>query len=130
MILRGLPPLRTLPKTIEAVCYNRVRLALCRFGRPLRVELGRPALVVVLDDGCWLGLAAWDERFPMLAWTDFETRGRSALHLPVMCRLHLYHIHAGLMMGPAVEALSAQLAERLRPGSPPRPGVCAREGLG
>lgn len=119
MILRELPPLRTLPKTIEAACYNRVRLALSRFGRPLRVELGRPALVMVLDDGCWLALAAWDERLPMLEWTDFERQERRALHLPVRCRLHLYHIHAGLMMGPAIEALNARLAARLRPAPPP-----------
>lgn len=119
MLRCELPPLRTLTKTIEAVCYNRVRLALCRLGRPLRVELGRPALVMLLDDGCWLALAAWDERLPMLEWTDFETRGRSALHLPIRCRLHLYHIHAGLMMGTALEVLSARLAARLCPAPPP-----------
>ena len=34
-------PLRVMPKTIPATCYNRVRLALIRLGKPLRFGLPR-----------------------------------------------------------------------------------------
>jgi hypothetical protein len=120
LILRSIPPLRTLPKTVEAACYNRVRLALKRLGYPLRVELGRPSLVMILEERLWAGVAPWDESLPMLVWSDFDVQGRDALHRPVVCRVHLYHSHAGLMMGPALEVLSEKLARRLSP-VPPAP---------
>lgn len=120
MILRDVPLLRSLPKTVEAACYNRVRLAIKRLGCPLRIELGRPSLVMFLEEHLWAGVAPWDESLPMLIWSDFDVQGRDALHQPVTCRLRLYHSHAGLMMGPALEVLSEKLARRLRPLPPPR----------
>lgn len=113
MILRDVPPLRTLPKTIEAACYNRARLSLLRFGDPLHVELPRLGLDMTLDRKIWLALSLWQEDLPMLAWTDFDGR-RAALHEPVHCQLKLYHMHAGLLMGPALDTLDKHLYERLR----------------
>lgn len=111
-------PLRTYPKSIEAACYNHVRLALKRFGAPLRVGLPRHrGLEMILEDDLWLCVDAAREDTPVLAWFDFESRGRSALHAPVPCRLDLYHIHAGLVMGTALEALHEALREQLAPAA-------------
>lgn len=110
--LRELTPLRVWPKTISAAHYNCVRLALKRLGCPLRHELQRPALILLLDEDLWAGMAPWDEELPLLAWTEFDTH-RSGLDQPVACRLHLYHAHAGLLMGMALEALNAGLKVRL-----------------
>lgn len=110
--LRELTPLRVWPKTIPAAHYNCVRLALKRLGCPLRHELERPAMILLLHEDFWAGMAPWDEELPLLAWTDFDTR-RSGLDQPVSCRLHLYHAHAGLLMGVALEALDAGLKQRL-----------------
>ncbi len=110
--LRELEPLRVWPKVISAAHYNCVRLALKRLGCPLRHELQRPALILLLDEDLWAGMAPWDEELPLLAWTEFDTH-RSGLDQPVACRLHLYHAHAGLLMGMALEALNAGLKVRL-----------------
>ena len=97
---------------ISAAHYNCVRLALKRLGCPLRHELQRPALILLLDEEVWAGMAPWDEELPLLAWTGFDTH-RSGLDQPVACRLHLYHSHAGLLMGMALDALDTGLKARL-----------------
>jgi len=105
-------PLRSLPKTIEAACYNRVRLSLARHGRPLRVALsGHRGLEVILDDRFWLCVDSLQNDQPVLAWHEFETAGRNALHAPVHCQLCLYHVCAGLVMGSVLDDLQQVLAD-------------------
>ena len=111
---REFPPLRSLPKRLEAAYYNRVRLALRRLGCPLRVALPRHrGLEAILDDDAWLCVDTTRDDLPVLAWRAFATCGRNSLHEPVDCRLDLYHWHAGLIMGTALEALDAALSTRL-----------------
>jgi hypothetical protein len=108
-------PLRTFPKRIEAACYNHARLALNRWGEPLRLALPRHrGLDAILVRDRWLCVEAGDD-IPMLAWCGFCARGRSSLHTPVECRLELYHIRAGLIMGTALDALNEGLRARLAP---------------
>ena len=105
-------PLRTFPKRIEADCYNRVRLALRRISNPLRVALpGHRGLEAILYEDCWLVVDSLQSDEPVLAWVEFARR--QALHEPVACALKLYHTHAGLVMGTALDALDATLNEEL-----------------
>jgi hypothetical protein len=114
--LTELPALRTWPKVLEAGCYNRVRLSLRRIANPLRVALpGHRGLEMILDDRVWLCVDALHDDQPILAWHAFEAR--NGLHEPVACRLHVYHMHGGLVMGTALEALDAVLRVRLAPPS-------------
>jgi len=109
-------PLRVLAKTIDASYYNRGRLALIRIGDPLRVALpGLLGLEAILSDEMWLVVDSLRTDNPVLAWCDFATAGRESLHEPVRCNLKLYHSHAGLIMGTALEALQTALNERLGP---------------
>jgi hypothetical protein len=111
---REFPPLRSLPKRLEAAYYNRVRLALRRLGRPLRVALPRHrGLEAILDNDAWVCVDTTRDDLPVLAWRAFGNRGRESLHEPVDCRLDLYHWHAGLIMGTALEALDTALRARL-----------------
>lgn len=104
-------PLRALPKIIEATCYNRVRLALARRGRPLRVALpGHRGLEMILDDRFWLCVDSLHNDQPILGWHKFEITGRSELHAPVRCQLCFYHVQAGLVMGSVLNALHQVLA--------------------
>ena len=81
-------PWRVFPKTIEAACYNRVRLALLRLGFPLRVALQQHrGLEVILDSAMWLCVDSNTEDQPILAWREFQTCERRGLHLPVSCEL-------------------------------------------
>ncbi len=67
-ILDGLTPLRMLPKTIDAACYNRIRVALLRNDAPLRAAVpNHRGLEVIFTDPAWLCVnAAWNDQ-PVLA---------------------------------------------------------------
>jgi hypothetical protein len=108
-------PLRVMPKTIEAACYNQVRLALRRLGNPLRVELPEHrGLEIILEDDNWLCVDSARNDQPIMAWLCFDTRRHNnALHEPVPCQLRLYHMHAGLIMGSALDALEQSLVAKL-----------------
>lgn len=111
----SLAPLRVMPKSIEACCYNHVRLALHRLGNPLRVALPEHrGLEIILDDHLWLCVDTTSDDQPIMAWLDFDTsRHNEALYESVPCQLYLYHTHAGLVMGSALDALDQSLTERL-----------------
>lgn len=96
--------LRTFPRSIEGERYNRVRLALLRLEDPLRVELPRFGLNLVLQRKAWVGLCMISE-LPVLAWTAFSTR-RRALHEPVPAS-------AGLLMSTVLAAMDDLLKARL-----------------
>lgn len=110
-ILDNIPSLRIIRKTIEAACYNQVRLALRRLGNPLRVGLpDHRGLDIILHDRYWLCVDSYCNDLPIMAWLEFDTRRHNAaLHEPVPCELRLYHMHAGLVMGSALDALEQTL---------------------
>ncbi len=110
-----LPPIRTLPKTIDARRFNRIRLCLLRVANPLRVTLcGRVSHAdMLLGDERWLCVDRQADEMPLLAWTDFRLGRRAALNDPVPCTLHLYHSHAGLLIGPVLAALDDAAGELL-----------------
>jgi len=106
--------LRIFPKCIDASCYNAIRLALRRIANPLRIDLPHHrGLSVILDDNVWFCVDGFHEDLPVLAWRDFEVRERSSLQEVVNCQLHLYHSHAGLIMGSALEALECTVVQQL-----------------
>lgn len=112
--VRDIIPIRTLPKVMQAVYYNRVRLALLRLGNPLRLEMpGLRGIDVILDDSAWMAVDRNQVDMPLLAWTDFDAGQREALHQAVPCRMHLYHFHAGLLMGDLLDNLEFAVDERL-----------------
>ncbi len=113
--IRDLAPLRSVPKTVEARYYNRVRLALKRLGSPLAVELDGQLRQsgMLLTDREWLCVDRARDDLPLLAWTDFAIKERDALHTPVRCTLHLYHFHAGLLMGRTLPVLDRILQQQL-----------------
>jgi hypothetical protein len=118
--MRSLPgdpqPLRVMPKTIPATCYNRVRLALIRLGKPLRIGLPRHrGLEIILADEAWRCVDSLSEDQLILAWRTFASGGRDDLTEPVACDLFLYHHCAGLVMGSALNALEEALEARLAP---------------
>lgn len=106
--------MRSLPKSVDAKYYNRVRLALLRLANPLRVsldELGDADMI--LEDGVWLCVDRSRDDLPLLAWKDFERKDRAALHQPIECTLHLYHAHAGMLMGRVLPELDRVLDRKL-----------------
>ncbi|MDA8391138.1 MAG: hypothetical protein M0Z76_10485 [Gammaproteobacteria bacterium] len=121
--LTNATPIRTIPKLIEAGCFNKVLLALGRFRSPYEIALDDLRVRVILERRQWVGCSLIND-FPLMAWVDFDSANRG-LHEPVACRLHLYHFHAGLLMGRVPAALESALTERLggaiQAGVPPIP---------
>ena len=100
-----------------AACYNQVRLALRRLGNPLRIKLVRHrGLTMILTDECWTCVDSLSD-LTIMEWVAFAGH-RSGLHDPVNCRLRLYHLHAGLIMGTVLDDLEQVLKHRhdLHPG--------------
>jgi len=108
--INGVAPTRTLTKHLQASCYTQIRLALLRLGSPLRIALSELRVEMVLSPKAWLCLSL-ETHGPLLAWTSFERP--AALHRPVTCKMHLYHVHAGLLSGIALESLDGTLRHRL-----------------
>ena len=107
-------PLRIMPKVIEATTFNLARLALLRVADPLRVSLtDHRCLDVILSQQQWLCVDACSEDQPILAWREFDMQHRDALHQPINCKLYLYHMHAGLIMGTARDCLAQVLTDLL-----------------
>ena len=113
--VRDLTPLRSFPKSVEARYYNRIRVALKRLGNPLEVELDGDLRQtgMSLNDSEWLCVDRARDNLPLLAWSDFDVKQRDALHVPVQCTLHLYHAHAGLLIGRILPILDRILQQRL-----------------
>ena len=106
--------MRTLPKNVSAHRYNRVRLALIRLGAPTRVPLpDLGPLEMILDQYRWLCVDLSRDALPLMAWSDFQVAGRDRLDQPVSCSLHLYHSHAGVLIGRVPALLDAALKARL-----------------
>lgn len=110
--LSDIPTLKTLPATVTAERFNRVRLALRRLENPLRIELPKlRSLDFILEDDMWAIIDRDLNDIPVLAWTDFEHR--TALHQPVPCTLRYYHAHADVVMDKALQRLDEILRARL-----------------
>ncbi len=102
--------MQCLTKTMDARHYNRVRLALARVANPLRVELSQVgSLDMILSDHEWLCVDRSRDDLPLMAWRDFRRGNPDALHVPVRCKLHLYHTHGGMLMGRILPALQQAL---------------------
>ena len=108
---RSYVPIRTLSKTIDAACYNRISLALARLGDPLSVEISPLRMVMRVERRFWVARSLVNE-IPLIAWVNFRVGGRG-LHEPVPCQVRLYHFHASLLMGHAPQLLANNLDERL-----------------
>jgi hypothetical protein len=118
--LRDVPALKVIDSVVAAKHYNRVRLALMRLEDPLRFPLPHlRGLDMVLSDTEWICVDRTLNDLPVLAWTDFQISGRSALYAPVACRLRFYHAYAGLIVGTLLQDVAVILAERINKSRPP-----------
>jgi hypothetical protein len=106
--LRDLPPMRSMPYTLDAALYNHARLALLRIGEPLELELENLAVDLVLEKSRWVGYHCMQISLPLIGWEGFDT-GRSALDAPVACTMHLYHHHSWLQLPRILLALDKEL---------------------
>ncbi len=110
--VRDLPPIRSIPYSLDAALYNHARLALLRIGNPLELELEYLGIDLVLEKSCWTGYHCLQISLPLIAWDGFDT-SRSALDAPVGCTVHLYHHHSWLQLPRILLALDKELQAQL-----------------
>jgi hypothetical protein len=117
--LNEIPTLKSLPGTVDAARFNRVRLALSRLENPLRLELpGLRSMDFILENQVWAIVDRNHNDIPVVAWTDFEPR--ETLHEPVHCIMRIYHLHADAIIDQALHKLDNILEARLKNKKNPR----------
>ena len=98
--------------SVDAQHYNHVHVALNHLGEGVRLELPRlKTLDLILQRDAWIVVDRAFNDLPVVAWADFETRGRNALHQPIPCRVRLFHATGGIIMKRTLEAMEMLLGE-------------------
>ena len=111
--LNDIPTLKSLPGSIAAARFNRVRLALTRLENPMRIELpGLRSMDFILENQVWAIVDRNHNDIPIVAWTDFEPR--TTLYQPVPCTIRIYHLHADAIIDQALQKLDTILETRLK----------------
>jgi hypothetical protein len=109
------PAYASRPDEVAARHYNLWRRAGSRLGLPLRMGLpGLKGLELVLTDGAWICVDPQLNDMPIIAWTAFQSAGRTTLHAPVACELKYFHVGGSMVRAKVLELMEALLDERLR----------------
>ncbi|MDH3326356.1 MAG: hypothetical protein OEM38_06540 [Gammaproteobacteria bacterium] len=94
--------------------YNLWRRAKLHFKIPVRLELpGCPGIVMILEEHEWVCADELQNDLPILAWVEFEDKGRDVLHAPVKCKLNYYHFAASKLHAIALEKMEEDLDQML-----------------
>lgn len=116
--LEGIPRYSSEATEVPAGLFNEIRLSLLRLGESIRFPIpGLRSLEILLDKETWIVVDASLNDVPILAWIDFETEHRSALHEPVKCKLYSYHAHTDVILDTVMRELHKELDQRLH-GTP------------
>lgn len=112
--LDNIPVYEQQETTVSAADFNLVRIALKRIGETLHIPLvGLRGLELILDRESWIVVDRDLNEIPVLAWTEFQSGGRSTLHEPVPCQLKTYHMHAPVILEQVTAFMEQELAARI-----------------
>ena len=119
--LKDVPKYSVADSRVEAVYFNKIRLALRRLPGPIRLQLKHlKNMDMIIDEDSWVCVDTSLHDLPIVAWTDFRTEGRDNLHEPIECRLSYYHFKAALLVHDALSITDELLTERLLNNPPGR----------
>lgn len=100
---------------VEASLYNLWRRAKLHLVLPLRLAVpGYRGVTMVLEEESWICVDERNNDLPLLAWVEFEDKGRDTLHTPVKCKLNYYHYAASKLRLPVLEWVAEELKRRLQ----------------
>ncbi|MCF6324620.1 MAG: hypothetical protein L3J89_09905 [Gammaproteobacteria bacterium] len=125
--LKDIPVYSSAQVNIEAEIFNTIRIATQRLALPIRLTLPRFQYIdVIIDHDAWACVDRSLNDLPIIAWTEFEITHRSALHLPVSCKISNYHFQSSQVVDGALSftkmalegQLSAQASSSMRQTSP------------
>ncbi len=99
---------------VEASLYNLWRRARAHKLLPARFNLFHsPQMVVLIESNSWVVVDQNQFDLPMLAWVDFQDKGRSSIHTPVACTLNFYHFMATSLRAKALKKIADGLEQML-----------------
>jgi hypothetical protein len=112
--LRDCPVLNEYPSRIPAAAWNVWRRYWMVNHRPTCFGLeGLPPISLLLDEREWVLVDSSLYDMPVLSWTDFQDKGRTALHEPVPCTVRDYHQGAAKIRNKALQLMAEELEARL-----------------
>jgi len=99
---------------VDAVFYNHVQTALKHLGSQIRLKIPKlKHLDLILQKDAWIIVDITLNDVPVVAWTNFETRGRTSLHEPIQCEIRFFHYAASMILNRTLEAMELMLGELL-----------------
>jgi len=112
--IHDMPVYATRRDEIDATLYNLWRRARLHLHIPIRIELPElKQMSLILEEDSWVMVDSQQHDLPVLAWVDFQDKGRSSLHTPVNCTLNYYHFMANQLRNRVVELMTQRLEEYL-----------------
>ena len=112
--LDDVPPLATRHRKVSATHYNHVLIALKHLGPEIRMRIPKlKHLDLILQKNAWIIIDRALYDYPIVAWTNFVTEGRSNLHEDIECDINFYHANATMVMNRTLEAMELLLGEEL-----------------
>jgi len=101
---------------IDASVFNTIKLSRIRLKENLRFEAeGLRTLDLILDKDTWIVVDRAIHEIPVMAWTEFQDKGRDNLHLPIKCTKLYYHAHAPIIEKRVLECAVKRINELLHP---------------
>lgn len=114
--LKDLPAFSSAPTTVDASHFNLIRRAVMKSREPIRITLNNmPHVDMIIDEDSWVCVDRSNNDLPIVAWLEFETENRSALHTPIRCSKNYYHFAAGKVAADALEIAANYLTEHYTP---------------
>jgi hypothetical protein len=91
-----------------------VLVALKRLGKQVRFRIpGLKHLDLILQKDAWIVVDRALHDYPIIAWTEFEVKGREAIHEPIKCKIRYFHANATMIKARTLEAMDMLLSEEL-----------------
>lgn len=85
-----------------------------RLGDQVRFRIpGLKHLDLILQKDAWVVVDRVLNDYPIVTWTDFETKQRDSLHEPIRCHIRYFHAAATAIKVRTLEAMEMVLGEEL-----------------
>ena len=109
-----LPQLSARAGKVDALYYNHVQTALKQLGNQIRLTIPKlKHLDLIIQKDAWIIVDTVLNDVPVVAWTNFEIKGRESLHEPIQCEIRFFHYAASMILNRTLEAMELMLGEEL-----------------
>ncbi len=106
------PQLSARPGKVNALYFNHVQHALKHLGNQIRLTIPKlKHLDLIIQKDAWIIVDKVLNDVPVVAWTNFEIKGRESLHEPIKCEIRYFHYAASMIMNRTLEAMELMLGE-------------------